>query len=309
VSAASLNYNAVTLRVQPAATAGAPARVLAIPTSDEVTIHNQAVTVSEGETNVDARVTHGATTEITVFGRIRVEDHAGAELRKRIDHPSRFLGSAFRAILGEVGITVAGGVRLGLTPATARPLATHESEPLSWVVRELEKYSNNFMAETVLKTMGAESAGTPGTWAAGVAAVRGYLDGIGVAAGSYRYENGSGLYDSNRFTPDQVVRILRAAALDFRTGADFVAALAVAGADGTLAHRMHGSPAERYVRAKSGTLNGTSALSGFAGGDGRPTLVFAVLVNDLPTHAEAVRAARELEDGVAELLVRYLETK
>jgi D-alanyl-D-alanine carboxypeptidase len=82
--------------------------------------------------------------------------------------------------------------------------------------------------------------------------------------------------------------------------------MAIAGADGTLARRMVGGPAERLVRAKSGTLNGVSCLSGFAGGRGAP-LAFTVLANDVPDTGPAARAVRSLEDGVAEALVQYLE--
>ena len=67
-------------------------------------------------------------------------------------------------------------------------------------------------------------------------------------------QNGSGLYDSNRFSAEQIVTILRAASRDFRISAEFLASLAVAGTDGTIAHRMGGTLAERYVRAKTGTL-------------------------------------------------------
>ena len=81
--------------------------------------------------------------------------------------------------------------------------------------------------------------------------------------------NGSGLYDSNRFSAEQIATVLRAASRDFRISAEFLASLAVAGTDGTIAHRMGGTLAERYVRAKTGTLANVSCLSGFAGSPGR----------------------------------------
>ena len=94
-------------------------------------------------------------------------------------------------------------------------------------------------------------------------------------------QNGSGLYDSNRFSAEQIVTILRAASRDFRISAEFLASLAVAGTDGTIAHRMGGTLAERYVRAKTGTLANVSCLSGFAGSPGHTPLVFSIIVNDV----------------------------
>ena len=116
-------------------------------------------------------------------------------------------------------------------------------------------------------------------------------------------QNGSGLYDSNRFSAEQMVTILRAASRDFRISAEFLASLAVAGTDGTIAHRMGGTLAERYVRAKTGTLANVSCLSGFAGSPGHMPLVFSILVNDVPSATEARRA----QDRAAEILVAYSE--
>src|SRR5262249_50104167 len=122
--------------------------------------------------------------------------------------------------------------------------------------------------------------------------------------------NGSGLFDSNRFTAAQVVLLLRAAYRDFRFAADFVASLALAGADGTIGHRMSGSIAERYVRAKTGTLNGISCLSGYAGAPAagsqplRPPLAFSILV-DMGEDV-SIAPAKRLQDSIVEALVTYL---
>src|SRR5205814_9600458 len=119
--------------------------------------------------------------------------------------------------------------------------------------------------------------------------------------------NGSGLYDSNRFSPLQMVKLLVAAAKDFRWSADFVGSLALAGADGTVQHRMEGSLAERFVRAKTGTLQGVSCLAGYAGAPGKPPLAFAIFMNNLTDAATPV--ARKAQDTIAESLVAYLLAK
>jgi serine-type D-Ala-D-Ala carboxypeptidase/endopeptidase (penicillin-binding protein 4) len=154
-----------------------------------------------------------------------------------------------------------------------------------------------------VRTLGAEIVGRPGTWDKGLEAVGRFLATAGLKRGSYQMTNGSGLYDSNRFSPVQITTVLRAAARDFRVSAEFLSSLAVAGTDGTIAHRMGGTLAERYVRGKTGTLAGVSCLSGFAGSPGHVPLIFSVLINDVSNAAEA----RRVQDRVAELLVAYLE--
>ncbi len=307
VGAASLNYNAVTVWVQPGPAAGAPARIAVAPPQDYVVVKSTVTTVARGRTALasTSKALPGAL-EIEVAGQIRADDIGGEAVRKRVDAPAAFTAAALRAFLAQAGIRV-GRERYGPVPRTARPVVSHTSEPIAVLVRELSKYSNNFMAETLLKTMGAEAGGAPGTWAKGVAAVSAWLEGAaGLERGSYRYQNGSGLYDSNRFTAAQIVRVLRAGARDPRFGPEYLAAMAIAGADGTLARRMIGGPAERYVRAKSGSLRGVSCLSGIAGGHGAP-LAFAVLANEVPETAAAAHAVRSLEDAVAEALVLYVE--
>ncbi|HEY4999259.1 MAG TPA: D-alanyl-D-alanine carboxypeptidase/D-alanyl-D-alanine-endopeptidase, partial [Usitatibacter sp.] len=199
---------------------------------------------------------------------------------------------------------IGGAVRVGTAPAQGlRVLAAHDSAPLAVVVQELNKRSNNFTAEQILRTLGAEIGGRPGNWDKGLKAVARYLAGVGIKAGAYQMMNGSGLYDSNRFSAEQIATVLRGAAQDFRISAEFLASLAVAGTDGTIAHRMGGTLAERYVRAKTGTLANVSCLSGFAGSPGHLPLVFSIIVNDVSNPNDARRA----QDRAAELLVAYLE--
>jgi D-alanyl-D-alanine carboxypeptidase/D-alanyl-D-alanine-endopeptidase (penicillin-binding protein 4) len=311
VSAASLNYNAVALLVQPGAASGDPARVQEVPESDYVELVSTATTVSDGRNQlvVALKPAAGKPPRLTVeiSGTIRA-DAPPTWMKRRIDHPTEWFGEAFRAALAERGIKVKKKT-LGrrAVPATARSLVTHSSEPMAVLVRDINKYSNNFMAETVLKTIGAERRGRPGTWTGGTTAVREWLAAIGLADGSYRYDNGSGLYDSNRFSATQLTTLLTAAHADFRIASDYLGSLAIAGADGTLRSRMLASPAARWVRAKTGTLRNVSALAGYAGGGRGGPLSFAVIVNDIPEKVNgAGKAARALQDDVSLAMHLYL---
>jgi serine-type D-Ala-D-Ala carboxypeptidase/endopeptidase (penicillin-binding protein 4) len=302
-SAASLGGNVVGVTIIPGAAAGAPARIVIDPASPYFTVAGRVVTAASGPAapSVDTKE-EGNRTRVNVGGRIKL----GADPRtfyRRVAQPSLFLGQTLKQLCERRGISV-GGVRVGTAPSQGlRVIATHDSAPLAVVVQDLNKRSNNFAAEQLLRTMGAEIGGHPGNWDKGLKAVARYLGGVGIKSDSYQMKNGSGLYDSNRFSAAQIAAILRAAAHDFRISAEFLASLAIAGTDGTIAHRMGATLAERYVRAKTGTLANVSCLSGFAGSPGHLPLVFSILVNDIGNPNDARRA----QDRAAEILVAYLE--
>ncbi|MES1206146.1 MAG: D-alanyl-D-alanine carboxypeptidase/D-alanyl-D-alanine-endopeptidase [Pseudomonadota bacterium] len=308
-AALSLNGNIVDVTIVPGVKPGAPARVLVDPPSAAFTVTGRIVTASSGPAGatIETKDDTQGRTQIVVSGRVRV----GTEPRtthRRVTNPPLFAAYTLKALLERRGITVGQAPRLGAVPANGggaamRILSTNDSPPLGVVVQDLNKRSNNFVSEQVLRTTGAEILGRPGTWDKGLEAVGRYLATLGIRKGSYQMTNGSGLYDSNRFTPEQMVTVLRGAMRDFRIAAEFMASLAVAGTDGTIGHRMANTPAERFVRAKTGTLIGTSCLSGFAGSPGRSPLIFSILMNDVPAASDARRA----QDRVAELLVAYIE--
>jgi serine-type D-Ala-D-Ala carboxypeptidase/endopeptidase (penicillin-binding protein 4) len=302
--ALSLNYNAVAVRVLPGGVEGGPARVVIDPQTSYFVVTNDTRTVASGRDLITVETHESADhTEVVVKGRIRMGDPGQVQLR-RVAHPDLYTAYAFKELLARHGIKVSGNVVREATPPTARAITAHYSQPLGVAVRDVNKRSNNFMAEQILKTLGAETGGKPGTWQKGLDAVAGFLDKLGIAPKSYKMTNGSGLYNSNLFTPAQLTTLLRVAYKDFRFAADFIGSLALAGADGTIGHRMEGGLAERYVRAKTGTLAGVSCLAGYAGAPGHPPLAFAILMNDVPEPATG--EARKAQDAIAEALVAYL---
>jgi D-alanyl-D-alanine carboxypeptidase/D-alanyl-D-alanine-endopeptidase (penicillin-binding protein 4) len=173
------------------------------------------------------------------------------------------------------------------------------------LIRPINKHSNNFMAEQVLKTLAPRSE--PATYAAGIAAVKKSLRELGVDLAGARIGNGSGLYDTNRYTPAQMTMLLRKMWSDFRYHADFVASLSVMGIDGTGRSRLQDPSAERWIRVKTGTLDGVSALSGYVGAPGREPIVFSVLFNDLPKGGTS--RARDVQNEIAQLIARHAAGK
>ena len=310
--AVSLNYNAVGVHVYPAparASRRASSSTRLRPTSSSATRRAPSAAAAPAwwsTARKKGRRPGREHTQIRVRGTIRTND-PGRDFAKRVAHPDLYAAWTLFELLTRRGIQVGGKPGRGSAPPAAQLIDSHYSVPLGVLCRDINKRSNNFMAEQVLKSLGADSSGRPGSWQKGLQAVSRYLEGMGILPGKYQMQNGSGLYDSNRFTPVQVVTLLRSAYRDFRISADFVASLAVAGADGTIWHRMSGGIAERYVRAKTGTLNGVSALSGFASAplSGasmlRALLAFSVVLNDLSMGMPA----KPLQDAIVESLVAY----
>jgi D-alanyl-D-alanine carboxypeptidase/D-alanyl-D-alanine-endopeptidase (penicillin-binding protein 4) len=288
---------------------GGAARVALDPDpGDYIKLVNKGVTsVGRGRTrlvvDVKPRPDH---LEISVAGQIRWGEGSW-DVRKRVPDPVRFAGEVFRRALLDHGVKIkTRAIGHAAVPATARLLAAHDSPPLSDVLRSMNKVSDNYVAESLLKTLGAEARATPGpaSWADGRAALHSYLAAIGMPESGYRVENGSGLFDATEVSARQVTTLLRAAYSDFRVGPDLLASLPVGGIDGTLARRWHGHPASGRVRAKTGTLDKVTTLAGYFAIDSKHPLGFAILVNDIPPGQRA--SARTAADAIIDALAAYL---
>ncbi len=194
----------------------------------------------------------------------------------------------FAAALADRGVQLRSrAVGNGAVPPQAKLLAVHDSAPLD-VLRLVNKHSDNYVAESVLKTLGAESraAPAPASWADGLAAMHAQLARIGLTPDSYRSDNGSGLFGSTEVSASSCSR-----SSGPRTGTTAWARTSWprcrwAASDGTL--RAAGGPAgDGRVRAKTGTLDKVSSLAGYIGVDGGHLLAFAILVNDIVPQASA----------------------
>ena len=191
--------------------------------------------------------------------------------------------------------------KLGTGPKDARLLIDLASPPLHEVANHTNKYSSNLMAEQILKAMGAELQGLPGTTSKGVQAVAAYLSQIGVAEGSYTMVNGSGLARDTRFSPAQINAVLLDMYNDPRLGPEFMASLSVGGVDGTLRRRFDDN-GDGMVRGKTGSINSVNCVTGYARAKDGDTYVFTVLANDV----EKGRAARSVQDQLAMAIVQRL---
>ena len=201
--------------------------------------------------------------------------------------PALAAAGQLRRLLLRHGIT-AGAVAVGRAPAGAYGLAQVESEPLPDVLKEMDRDSDNFMAELILKELGAE-AGEAGTTAEGARIVLRDLADAGVPLAGVRMFDGSGLSLDDRLTARALAALLVVAWNDVDLRNVFWSALPVAGINGTLEDRMQRAPARGAVRAKTGTTNRASALSGYV----RDRYVFAVMQNGWPVSTWSARKAQD----------------
>jgi D-alanyl-D-alanine carboxypeptidase/D-alanyl-D-alanine-endopeptidase (penicillin-binding protein 4) len=200
--------------------------------------------------------------------------------------PALAAGSQFRIALRAAGVAVRGRVVSGSADPSAEDLAATRSPTLARIVAYMNRESDNFTAEILLKQLGAVEYGR-GTTAGGAATVRRMLREAAIPLGGVRIVDGSGLSARNRLTAAAVIGILVVAWNDAAIRPSFVHSLAVAGVNGTLEDRMERPPARGAVLAKTGTLPEASALSGYA----RGRWAFAVIQNGRPvSHFWARRA-------------------
>jgi serine-type D-Ala-D-Ala carboxypeptidase/endopeptidase (penicillin-binding protein 4) len=216
---------------------------------------------------------------------------------RTVDRPALAAAKAFRKALVAAGIAVGGRAATGRAPGSP-VLAVVRSKTVAGIVRHMNKVSDNFYAEMLVKHLGAVLR-DKGTTAAGCRVVRRVLQSRNVPLAGVRIADGSGLSRYNRATPRAVGAILLAAWRDAAVRGPFFSSLAIAGVDGTLEERMRSGPAYGRVRAKTGTLRTASALSGYVG----TRYVFSILQNDSPI---SWTRARRSQDRFAQTLARTL---
>ena len=203
-------------------------------------------------------------------------------------NPALMTATLFRAELQRAGVRVAGRARVGRAFTADFPLAFVHSPKLSALVREMGLESDNFIAEMLLKQLGAYDGGS-GSSAAGASVVLSVLRDQGIPVAGVRVVDGSGLSTLNRLTAASLVGLLRKAWVEPALHAAFVRSLPIAGVNGTLSRRLRSPPTRGRVLAKTGTTSNASTLAGFVGN----RYAFAILHNGRPVPSWWARAAQD----------------
>jgi D-alanyl-D-alanine carboxypeptidase/D-alanyl-D-alanine-endopeptidase (penicillin-binding protein 4) len=214
--------------------------------------------------------------------------------------PAAHAAAVVAGLLTERGVSV-GATGSGVVPAGAVEIAGIESPPLTDVIGEMLRESDNQTAELLLKEV-AVARGRPGSTAEGVAIASEVLSGLGLPVGGSIVTDASGLGDGNLASCALVHAILDRAGPDSAIGRG----LAVAGETGTLSRRFLEVPATGRLSAKTGTLSQATALAGFVDTVPGASLTFSFIAN-LGAGDVVDEADFALQDQLADLLVRYPE--
>ena len=311
ISALTLNDNCTQIRVAPGTQVGASCALEIVDPFTNLQLDNRTITATNGAAQqIIARRFRGENV-VHVFGALP----AGGEpelVAMPVLRPADWFIAALKDALGQNGIRVDGVGRSVAWPAPAPQAAEKigeiHSPPLRAMLRDFLKPSQNLETDLIFEHTGEglrDSNSPP--WETSedcaLAALNTFLTTNGLPAGDVQFDEGSGLSRNNLTTANAIVALLQFMA-KHRAADDYLAALPIAGVDGTLHRRMKDTPAENNVRAKTGTLRWVNALSGVVTTAAGEPLVFSLMLNRFDEPEPDRKRTAELDD-IAVMLARF----
>ncbi len=252
------------------------------------------------------------TNNLTFYGNVKSRYTSGNPVRVTFHNPPEFFAGLIAERLEDSGVNVGEyGVveRDAPTPSgDADAIGPVIATPISTALVRCNRDSQNMYAEALLKRIGHEMTGEPGSWTNGGAIIRHVvherLDNAALASRLF-VGDGSGMSRHNKITPALMTAWLNSFHHDDELEAIFVNSLAEPGGDGTLRRRMRNRDLYSMdVQAKSGYINQVSCLSGFVTAPDGRRYSFSVLCNDVPRGQ--TRHARNIQDDIVEAIAREM---
>jgi serine-type D-Ala-D-Ala carboxypeptidase/endopeptidase (penicillin-binding protein 4) len=302
VAALSLNGNAFDLGIKPGIRPGRRPSVELDPQSAYLKLDNKGVTGRPGiKRSLRAnRALAGMQDQVQITGSL-AQDAAPLFLSRSVSNPGYYCATMLREALARRGIKVKGTIMAGELTDSLPVLSAVNSRPLYAIIQDMNKESDNFIAEMLFRDLNQASpavAAAPDSIAPVDStrnAVACFLNGLGCEPGSFTIADGSGLSRYNLCTPEQLVRTLLALYQDPILRPELLVSLPVSGVDGTLYRRFRDDDSRAKVRAKTGTMTGVSCLAGFAWGPNEQVYCFALMFNNYTAKANEVRL---VQDGI-----------
>ena len=297
-----IDQNKFVLRLVPAKTQQRSPQITALLPDAVVEISNQVITTSKYNKKCPLTIYSDLHNHYQLAGCL--SRHWGSQFRSlAIRNPVPYAIALIRKALANNHITYQQIAIHTLSPG-ATLLATHQSPPLSELLQEMLKNSDNLTADSLLKKIGQKYYKEPGTWQNGLSALKKILQPTGIDFKHCLINDGAGLSRYNLVTPKQFSQLLYYAYQHPPIRDTLMKALPIGGHDGTLIARMHNAAHGQRVHAKTGTMTGVSALAGYLRTQHHDTLIFTIMINGFIGKA---RPANHLEDRLCEFLVHHPE--
>ncbi|MCB0419964.1 MAG: D-alanyl-D-alanine carboxypeptidase/D-alanyl-D-alanine-endopeptidase [Bdellovibrionales bacterium] len=279
IGAMSFNWNSVNVFIRPGSKVGAKPILFADPESAYIQIDNRVKTIKGSSVRVGVqRVEKKNGDLIRVKGAIGINAPETVKYTS-ISKPEIWSGYQLLAFFERRSIRVKGSVQKGSVPIDASMVAEYKGKQLAESVRDMLKYSNNFVAEMLTKNIAAKMKGPPGKMDAGIEAISQYLVSRGFQRSHFMISSPSGLSRKNQLRSADLLSLLLDLKSDFKVFPEFVSALPIMGVDGTLKSRLNDDDIKNRIRAKTGLLTGVVGLAGYASPKSRSPLAFVFIFN------------------------------
>lgn len=315
VSALTIEDNVADLTFKPGKAVGQPCQIITQPQTTFLTFSNRTHTTAAGTSSgIDLYRPLGENV-VYVSGTVSL-DSKGVVDSVSVANPALWFVTLLKTAMEQHGITVTGGVESkNWLDREAAPLdlsglvevASVQSRPLSEIVKNTLKPSQNQYAQLLLLQVGAkaENGDDDGrdTERKGLSEMRKFLREAGVKPGMALLEEGSGLSRGALVTPSASVQLLTYMA-ENKYHDIFYDGLPIAGVDGTLRHRFKGTAAAGNLRAKTGSLGHVDTLSGYLTTKGGDNLVFSIMLNNYSSPGRHADGRAEI-DTLVGLLVNF----
>lgn len=301
-SGLSYNDNCMDLYFTPGDSIGAPAYIMQKPIPDYMNLKNELTTVHpDSQQSIDFH-RYANSDSVRVFGTITIDSDTIVDW-VTVNDPTNFFLTGLKKCLKDADIEFDKIVdidKMQISDSSydnRQLLFAHNSVKMDTIVHTLNKVSQNFYAETLQKTLGAEVK-NKGTNQAGIEVENEWFEDIGIDPASIFIRDGSGLSRHNLVTPFQIGKILQTMKTSpaYNT---YLKSLPIGGVDGTLGNRFEGYNVSGHVHAKTGYVGHVRALSGYVTAKNGREYIFSILVNHYPTPTSCIN---DLQDRIVALL-------
>lgn len=274
------------------------------PNTNYVVVTNNVITVAKDTTaSLDVHRKIG-TNLAYVYGTVKKDDSIRTYVT--VNNPTQYAMVVLKSVLEKNNIVVNGfpididDVAKRNEIGNLRKLFTYYSPVLKEIIKVINKNSENFYSEQLLKTIGLEKNGF-GSASEGIKAANKIFQEMGIITSGMNMVDGSGLSRLNLVTPAQIVTLLN---YMFRSEyfIPFFNSLPIAGVDGTLGLRMKDTKAADNLRAKTGTHHNVSSISGYVYTADNEPVAFSIIANNFKV---PVNIAENLEDLVCLRLANF----